>query len=433
MKINLVKPLKINILDDYSTNYLIMIFKANQKVKNRIISILQINVFSNLNKTRKDFIVNVLWHYLSIKGKINFLQLGRYSSYCEQTYRNQYEKKFDFFAFNQRLISKVFSSEQIIAFDPCYIPKAGKSTYGRGKYWSGVAKAAKWGLDICGFAAVDIINKTALHLNAWQTPSADALAKKGLSLLTYYASLVVENATRFKEISNYIVADAYFSKKPLVDAILSVGLHFISRLRDDSVLMYKYKGQPTGKKGAPKKFSGRVDIRNIDTNYFYLDLCTEDIQIYSAVVYSKAFKRDINLAIAIFFKNGKEIARKLYFSTNLEQKGVKIVRYYRSRFQIEFLYRDAKQFTGLTSCQARSENKLNFHFNAALTAVNIAKQDWLENKTNISKPFSMSDYKTMYNNALMLELFMCKFAINPHSNKNQKIVKELLNYGKIAA
>jgi hypothetical protein len=112
---------------------------------------------------------------------------------------------------------------------------------------------------------------------------------------------------------------------------------------------------------------------------------------------------------------------------------VKIVSYYRSRFQIEFLYRDAKQFTGLTSCQARSENKLDFHFNAALTAVNLAKHDWLSSKSHLRKPFSMADYKTLYNNTLMLERFMCRFAINPNTAKNQKIVKELLGYSKIAS
>ena len=62
----------------------------------------------------------------------------------------------------------------------------------------------------------------------------------GLNLLTYYASLVIDNALKFKEFSDYIVADAYFSKKPFVDAVLSVKLHFISRLRDDSVLQYLY-------------------------------------------------------------------------------------------------------------------------------------------------------------------------------------------------
>jgi hypothetical protein len=386
-----------------------------------------------LNKSRKDFIVCVLWHILSIKGKINFLQLGRFSSYGEQTFRNQFEKKFDFFSFNKLLINQSLSDERILALDPSFIPKSGKSTYGRGRYWSGVAKAAKFGLDICGFAVVDIINNTALHINAWQTPSAHELASKGLNLLTYYASIVTDNATKFKEFSDYTVADAYFSKSPFVNAVLSSGLHFISRLRDDSVLKYKYTGNPTGKKGAPKKFSGNVDAKNLDTSYFSLDLFNDDIKIYSAIVYSKAFKRDIKLAVAIFYKDGKEITRKLYFSTDLKQSGEKIVQYYRSRFQIEFLYRDAKQFTGLNSCQARSQNKLDFHFNAALTAINLAKQDWLLNKTNTHKPFSMADYKTLYNNTLMLERFMCVFAINPYSAKNQKIVKELLDYGKIAA
>ena len=198
-------------------------------------------------------------------------------------------------------------------------------------------------------------------------------------------------------------------------------------------LRYKYYGEPTGGKGRPKEFDGKIDVKNLDTNYFSLDLSTKEIIIYSAVVNSKAFKRDIKLAIAVFFKDGKEIARKLYFSTDLKQEGEKIVRYYRSRFQIEFLYRDAKQFAGLTTCQARSKNKLDFHFNAALTVINLAKQDWLTSNNGIHKPFSMTNYKTLYNNNLMLERFMCMFAINPNTAKNQKIVKELLDYGKIAA
>ena len=324
-----------------------MIPKVNNSVTNMIIRLLENKVFEKLNKSRKYFIVSVLWHILSIKGRINFLQPGRFSPLCEQTYRNQFEKQFDFFTFNKQLINQVSSGETIIAFDPSYIPKAGKSTYGRGRYWSGVAGAAKWGLDICGFAVVDIVNNTALHLKAWQTPSADQLAKKGLNLLSHYASLVTQNAEQFKAFSTYLVADAYFSKRPFVKAVQSSGLEFISRLR----------------------------------------------------VYSKAFKMDIKLAIAIFYKEAKETARKLFFSTDLKQSGEKIVRYYQARFQIEFLYRDAKQFTGLTNCQGRSKNKLDFHFNATLTA----------------------------------ERFMCMFAINPNTPKNQKIVKELLNYGKIAA
>ena len=410
-----------------------MIPKVKNSVKRLIVNVLDNGVFEKLNKSRKDFIISVLWHILSIKGRINFLQLGRFSPLCEQTYRNQFEKEFDFLSFNKQLINQVVSHEIIIAFDPSYIPKAGKSTYGRGRYWSGVAGSAKWWLDICGFAVVDIVNNTALHLKAWQTPSADELAENGLNLLSHYASLVTENAKEFKTFTKYMVADAYFSKRPFVEAVQLSGLEFISRLRDDSVLKYKFNGEPTGKKGAPRKYNGLVDINNFNPNHFSLDLSNEEIQIYSLVVYSHAFKMDIKLAIAIFYKDSHETARKMFFSTDLKLAGEKIVRYYQARFQIEFLYRDAKQFTGLTDCQARSKNKLDFHFNAALTAINLAKQDWLSNKDSGNKPFSMSDYKTLYNNTLMLERFRCMFAINPYSAKNQKIVKELLNYGKIAA
>ena len=108
--------------------------------------------------------VYVLCQILSIKGKLNFLQQERYGTYKEQTYRNQYEQKFDFFAFNNLLIDGVAAAERIIAFDPSYNSKAGKSTYGKGKYWSGVAGASKWGLEIGGFAVVDVKNNLAFHL-----------------------------------------------------------------------------------------------------------------------------------------------------------------------------------------------------------------------------------------------------------------------------
>jgi len=215
--------------------------------------------------------------------------------------------------------------------------------------------------------------------------------------------------------------------------MLSLGLHFISRLRDDSVLMYIYKGESTGLKGRPKKHDGQVDKKNLNMSYFIEDFSNNEMKIYSATVYSKAFKRDIKLAVAIFYKDGKEIARKLYFSTDTQMCAKKIVRYYRSRFQIEFLYRDAKQHCGLNNCQARSENKLDFHFNASLTAVNLGKIEWLNNRLSTDEPFSMSNIKTLYNNELLLNTFIRKFGINPNTLKNRKIIAELRNWGTSAA
>jgi len=154
------------------------------------------------------------------------------------------------------------------------------------------------------------------------------------------------------------------------------------------------------------------------------------VKIYNAIVYCMAFdKRKINLSIAVFYnKNGKEVARKLYFSTDLKMDGMKIVSYYRSRFQIEFLYRDAKQYGGLEDCQARSKNKLDFHFNAALTSVNLAKIHWLDTRKSPLEPFSMADFKTLYHNRLLLDRFLRMFAINPNTTKNKQRIKELCQY-----
>ena len=100
-----------------------MIPKVNKSVMCLIFSILETEVFEKLNKSRRDFIVSVLWHILSIKGRINFLQLGRFSTLCEQTNRNQFVKKFDFLSFNTQLINQTISDERVIAFDPSLFPK----------------------------------------------------------------------------------------------------------------------------------------------------------------------------------------------------------------------------------------------------------------------------------------------------------------------
>jgi len=396
-------------------------------IKSFIISILiKSTSFKNLKECRKNFIINAFICFSSIKGKINFLQMKRFSNKCEQYFRINFENKFNFQDFNLTMI-KERVSECIVAFDPSYIKKSGKKTYGLGMYWSGCAGKAKWGLDICGFAAVDINLNTAFHLNAIQTPHS-----KDINLLHYYCQIIKENYLYFKELSCYLVADGYFSKSEVIQTVSALGMHFISRLRDDAALLYLNREPKTGKRGAPRKYDGKVNRNEPNMKYFTLCCDTKELKVYNAIVYCKAFEQEINLSIAVFYKNGKEVARKLYFSTDLKMEGMKIVSSYRSRFQIEFLYRDAKQYCGLEDCQARSKNKLNFHFNAALTSVNLAKIHWLDTRKAYTEAFSMANFKTMCHNKLLLDQFIRTFAINPDSTKNQQKIKELYNFGLIA-
>ena len=375
------------------------------------------------------FLIETLILFMSIRGRINFSQLERYGEYTEQRYRQQFEKPFDFPTFNKELTLSQGSGRYVIAFDPSYVNKSGKHTPGVGYFWSGVANRAKWGLEIGGLAAIDIDNHTAFHLEAVQTLNTD-----DQNLTDWYAGVISERADTLTSISRILVADAWFSKKAFADQIISSGIHLVSRLRDDADLKYLNTEPPTGKRGRPSKYSGKINNDDIDKEYFRFIVSNEDETVYAAVVYSKALKRNIMLVHVTYLKESGKDARKLYYSTDVSMDPQDVLLYYRSRFQIEFLYRDGKQHTGMNDSQARSENKLHFQFKASLTSINIAKAiHWLSIPKQDRGAFSMSDIKTMNHNILMLNRFFEVFDISPYSTKNQNYVKELILYGTIAA
>jgi len=404
-----------------------MITREQKLCKSLIISVLE--KLSNINQWRREFFVETLILFISIRGRINFLQLARYGKYKEQRYRQQFEKPFDFLAFNKELTLSQGSGRYAIAFDPSYISKSGKKTPGVGWYWSGVANQAKWGLEIGGLGVIDIDNHTAFHLEAVQTLNPDEQ-----NLTDWYAGVISERKEKLTSISKYLVVDAYFSKKPFVDKIIASNMHIISRLRDDADLKYLNTEPPARKRGRPRKYSGKIIINDIDKEYFRFISENEEEVIYAAEVYSKSLKRNIMLVHVTYPKACGKDTHKLYFSTDVTMDPPDVLLYYKSRFQIEFLYRDGKQHTGLNDSQARSENKLHFHFNASLTSINIAKAvHWLSIPKEKRNAFSMSDVKTMNHNILMLNRFFDVFGINPYSTKNQNYVKELIFYGTMAA
>jgi hypothetical protein len=382
-----------------------------------------------INKWQYDFILEIFGLFFSVKGRLNFLQLSRYSNHNEQRYRNQFSKPFDFLSFNKELVLEHGGKHLTIAFDPSYVSKSGKATSGVGYYWSGVAGKTKWGLEISGIAAIDIDNHTAFHLEAIQTPNN----LKNESLLEHYANIIIQRKKELLCISKYVVADAYFSKHGFISTLSSNGFETVSRLRNDADLKYLYKDEQKKGKGRPKKYDGKINYNDLKESYFTKVERNSKRKIYHAIVFSKSLKRKINLVIVFTNKKGKW-NHKLYFCTDLEIDPATVLKYYQTRFQIEFTFRDAKQHTGLNHCQARSENKLYFHFNTALTTINLAKiTHWIPIQKELRGPFSMVNIKTMYHNELLLNRFFSVFGIRRNLTKNKKKFKELLYYGARAA
>lgn len=386
----------------------------------------------DLTKPRRQFVTHILMLFLSVRHRINFLQLARHSDqYAENTMRLHFEEYLDFASMNRALIHQHGSGHFLLALDATYLPKSGKATPGAGKYWSGSAQKALWGLELSLLSVIDVDHRTAWHLDAVQTPPTAERVAKDITLLDHYAQVVLWQAPHCQSLSQYLPVDAYFAKADFINRITSQSsLHIISLLRQDARLRYHYKGPTRSGRGRPRQFAGKFNPAQPDFNHLEFSYQDTELRIYSAVVNCPFLGRDIRLAYTQYLNEESQPTHyKLYFSTDLTLPAWLIVKYYRLRYQQEFLIRDAKQFTGLTDCQARSVNKLDFHVNTALSAVNIAK---IEQGVG-QQPFSMADVKTLYHNKLLLDRFFSILPQGTELTKNDPQVRQLYSFGCIAA
>lgn len=405
--------------------------KASQKLISKILSSMQ-----GMHKKREQFMNSIFAELLSLRGRHNFLNLARYGAYSEKSYRLHYEESFDFLEFNSLLSQGPLSSEKVLAFDPSFIPKSGKQTPHIDTFWNGCTQQAIRGLEISGLALVDIENNTAVHLEAIQTPDQSSLGLKDWSRVDHYADCILSRKDKLAQLCDYLCVDGYFAKESFIKPIVEqTDLELICKLRQDADLRYLYTGPQLKRTGRPRAYAGKINLKKIDKTRLIKCYQDDQIALYEGVVNAKNLKRNIKLCYLELLANGQATGKyRVLFSTDLKLDGHTIYRYYKARFQIEFLFRDAKQYTGLTQCEARSESKMHFHYNAALTAVNIAKVvHHLDKPIDKRGPFSMADVKTSYFNEKVFDLVLCNLDIDPELHKIRYLRQKVHDLGRIAA
>lgn len=328
-----------------------------------------------LGKVLAKFIYNCVLAIVSIKGRVNFLQLERHSNLNEKTFRNNYSKAVDWFGINDGIALRELpdASHRIVAIDPAHINKAGKCTPGIGRYWSGVAQQAKRGLEIMAFAAIDYADKRTIMLGAEQTlPEKEG---KTLNMTDCYIENITKNKDKLQKISKIMAADSYFARKPFADKMIELGFTLVSRLQSNCALKYyptaQWLAERGVKPGKKPKYADKVDICNPDKQFL------ESVQIdgaksaWTGIVYSNGLKRDVRVVIVEWQKTGTVV----FFSTDTNMDAADIVAIYRSRFQIEFGIRDSRQFAGLHHSQARAESRLGFAFNISFFTRNVLQTE----------------------------------------------------------
>lgn len=383
---------------------------------------------ANLSKSSQKISIDTLKLFMVIPDKVNFLQFGRYGKYSEQTYRHHFEKDFDWFEMNKSLIKQhLTGNRKAIAIDPSYIPKSGKNTPWIGYFWSGCAAEYKRGLEIMGIGVIDIDNHECMTLGSIQTPDSKTLDNMDKSLVDWYSCYLTKHKNQLQSISNIVVADAFFSKETFVSPMCNSGFNIISRFRNDATLFYPTIEKPRKRRGHPKWYDGAVDFERLDLSRC-CEFAIDKGKLYGLRAYSKALKRFVSLAI--WYQNENLTSKwQIYFSTDETMNAKEIIEYYRTRFQIEFCFRDAKHYAGLNNCQSTDFRKLHYHFNASFTAINLAKATC---KT-LKIPYSISNCKTIIHNAYMLERFICVSGIRPNTQVIDKLFKELVLFTAKAA
>ena len=147
----------------------------------------------------------------------------------------------------------------------------------------------------------------------------------------------------------YLVLDGHFGTNNVMQMVRQgLSLHLISKLRHDSALYFLYEGpqKPAGRK---RVYGAKIDYDNIPSNYLVQTDRHEDIQtdIYQATMCHKSFADPLNVVIIVKTNlSTQQKARVLLFSSDLNLAYDTLIDYYQLRFQIEFNFRDAKQFWG---------------------------------------------------------------------------------------
>jgi hypothetical protein len=195
----------------------------------------------------------------------------------------------------------------------------------------------------------------------------------------------------------YCVMDGAFGHNNALQMVRQCSLHLISKLRCDAALYFPYQG-PQKKRGAKKKYGDKLDYDQIPQRYLKKAKVVKGIQtnIYQMQMWHKLFPDLLNIVIIVKI-NLKTQARAhvVLFSSDLALAYDKLIDYYRLRFQIEFNFRDAKQFWGLEDFMNVNQTPVYNAANLAMFMVNVS-QVLIRHFRPTCPTFSVNDLKAYF-------------------------------------
>jgi putative transposase len=327
------------------------------------------------------------------------------------------------------------TAEHLLVGDEVVVDKAGQETFGLGRFFSSIHQRPVSALAFFAFSVVNVQERQSYPIQVTQivkdkeptqsttkpeqTPKEKRSPGRPKGSKNKIGSAVVLNAelVRLQAMLQavlrllsgflpirYLVLDGHFGNYPSAEMTRQAQLHLISKLRSDAALFEPFTGKYQGL-GRPAKYGGKVNARHMKKKYLKETSLADGLQtdIYQAILLNKEFQFPINVVIMLKTNLATRAqSHVILFSTDVELGFTKMVDFYGLRFQIEFNFRDAKQYWGLDDFMNVEQTAVTNAANLSFFMVNLSHL-LLTKLRHSNADYSVLDLKAHYHG--------CRYAI----------------------
>lgn len=356
----------------------------------------------------------------------------------------------------------------ILAGDEVVVTKAGKKTHGLDRFFSSIVQKVVPGVAFFSLALVSTQTRRAFPLRLDQvvrTPEEKAASRaktaakttpppgpkrprgrpKGsrnkskteVSLSPELLRIQASLQAQLQLIDGllpviYLVLDGHFGNSPALQMVQSCGLQLVSKLRCDAALYWPDSGPYAGR-GPHRKYGAKLQLGVLPAAYLRETQVVDGIEtcFYQAGLLHKEFAQALNVVILVKtnLRTGAQ-GHALLFSSDLALPYAQLTEYYSLRFQIEFTFRDAKQYWGLEDFMTVTASGVTNAANLALFMVNLSTV-LLQAVRETDPACSVLDLKAHYQGTKYVRETIKMLAQKPDADLIERIVRQVASLGRI--
>ena len=397
---------------------------------------------TTLQKTQRNFLIVVLSVFLAVPGRLNALNLSRYAGCSDRTIRRWLHRKdegaspwwsLQMQAVNTAIESGLVSPLFLLVIDASFHRKAGTKTDNIGPFWNGVTGHVEQGIEQSCCALIEVQHRQAFAIHARQTSTEPKTGNRMEQAIDQLDEVLLDLQQQPHIQVAAVVVDGNYAHQDFVEAVTSHGLPVVSKMQRNAALKYFKTDGIQKPRGRKRKYDGKVDFD--DLSRFDVVSQTPTERVLTAVLWRTHWNCALRVVvIQQLTRSGKVHAYAVLFSTAVTMPAHEVIAFYKSRFEIELVFRDQKQFLGGQDAQVRTQHALEAHWNMVMLMLNLSRLEALRQAGGGQNlVFSLEDMKRRAYNALFAEVILTQLGLEVHLNELDSLASRPLDFGLKAA